>query len=85
MSKTLIIQLSDELEEKLLIQSKKLNLSLEELILQSLAKSTKLIDSDEDDPILPLLGTLRFENSDIGENHDHYLRENLQQELKVDK
>ncbi len=60
MSKTLIIQLSDELEEKLLIQSKKLNLSLEELILQSLAKSTKLIDSDEDDPILPLLGTLRF-------------------------
>ncbi|MFO5491666.1 MAG: hypothetical protein ACLBM6_03750 [Cuspidothrix sp.] len=45
MSKTLTIQLSDELEEKLLIQSKKLNLSLEELILQSLAKSTKLIDS----------------------------------------
>jgi hypothetical protein len=44
MSKTLTIQLSDELEEKLLIQSKKLNLSLEELILQSLAKSTKLID-----------------------------------------
>lgn len=52
MSKTLTIQLSDELEEKLLIQSKKLNLSLEELILQSLAKSTKLIDSYEDDPNL---------------------------------
>lgn len=52
MSKILTIQLSDELEEKLLIQSKKLNLSLEELILQSLAKSTKLIDSYEDDPIL---------------------------------
>ncbi|MGM3304420.1 hypothetical protein ACSQ6I_00260 [Anabaena sp. WFMT] len=77
MSKTLTIQLSDELEEKLLIQSKKLNLSLEELILQSLAKSIKLIDSYVDDPILPLLGTLRFENSDIGENHDHYLTENL--------
>jgi hypothetical protein len=44
-----------------------------------------LIDSYEDDPILPLLGTLRFENSDIGENHDNYLRENLQQELKFDK
>ncbi|MFM7408880.1 MAG: hypothetical protein ACKO3K_20035 [Cuspidothrix sp.] len=85
MSKTLTIQLSDELEEKLLIQSKKLNLSLEELILQSLAKSTKLIDSYEDDPILPLLGTLRFENSDIGENHDHYLTESLQQELKIEK
>jgi hypothetical protein len=85
MSKTLTIQISDELEEKLLIQSKKLNLSLEELILQSLAKSTKMIDSDEDDPILPLLGTLRFENSDLGENHDQYLRENLQQELKIDQ
>jgi hypothetical protein len=85
MSKTLTIQLSDELEEKLLIQSKKLNLSLEELILQSLAKSTKLIDSYEDDPILPLLGTLRFENSDIGENHDHYLTESLQQDLKIEK
>ncbi|MBE9232183.1 hypothetical protein IQ231_10940 [Cuspidothrix issatschenkoi LEGE 03284] len=85
MSKTLTIQLSDELEEKLLIQSKKLNLSLEELILQSLAKSTKMIDSYEDDPILPLLGTLRFENSDIGENHDHYLTESLQQELKIEK
>lgn len=85
MSKTLTIQLSDELEEKLLIQSKKLNLSLEELILQSLAKSTKLIDNYEDDPILPLLGTLRSENSDIGENHDHYLTESLQQELKIEK
>jgi hypothetical protein len=85
MSKALTIQLSNELEEKLLIQSKKLNLSLEELILQSLTKSIKLIDSYEDDPILPLLGTLRFENSDIGKNHDNYLRENLQQELKVDK
>ncbi|MEB3151715.1 MAG: hypothetical protein VKL60_22195 [Sphaerospermopsis sp.] len=85
MSKTLTIQISDELEEKLLIQSKKLNLSLEELILQSLAKSTKMIDSDENDPILPLLGTLRFENSDLGENHDQYLRENLQQELKIDQ
>ncbi|BAZ81053.1 MAG: hypothetical protein ACKO9I_23800 [Sphaerospermopsis kisseleviana] len=85
MSKTLTIQISDELEKKLLIQSKKLNLSLEELILQSLAKSTKMIDSDENDPILPLLGTLRFENSDLGENHDQYLRENLQQELKIDQ
>jgi hypothetical protein len=85
MSKALTIRLSNELEEKLLIQSKKLNLSLEELILQSLTKSIKLIDSYEDDPILPLLGTLRFENPDIGKNHDNYLRENLQQELKVDK
>ncbi|MFM7365317.1 MAG: hypothetical protein ACKO11_12660 [Cuspidothrix sp.] len=85
MRKTLTIQISDELEKKLLIQSQKLNLSLEELILQSLAKSTKTIDSDENDPILPLLGTLRFENSDVGENHDHYLTESLQQELKIEE
>ena len=83
MSKTLTIQLSDELEHQLKAEAEKLNLSLEELVLQSLGKTLKLQDSDEEDPILPLLGTLRFENSDIGENHDQYLQESGEQELKI--
>ncbi|TVP60189.1 MAG: hypothetical protein EA343_18105 [Nodularia sp. (in: Bacteria)] len=83
MSKTLTIQLSDELEHQLKAEAEKLNLSLEELVLQSLGKTLKLQDSDEEDPILPLLGTLRFENSDIGENHDQYLQESAEQELKI--
>ncbi len=83
MSKTLTIQLSDELEHQLKAEAEKLNLSLEELVLQSLGKTLKLQDSDEEDPVLPLLGTLRFENSDIGENHDQYLQESGEQELKI--
>lgn len=41
MAKTLTIQLSDELESKLTAQAQKLNLSLKDLILQSLSQSAK--------------------------------------------
>ncbi|WP_414528867.1 hypothetical protein [Nodularia chucula] len=83
MSKILTIQLSDELEHQLKTEAEKLNLSLEELVLQSLGKTLKLQSSYEEDPLLPLLGTLRFENSDMGENHDQYLQESGKQELKI--
>jgi len=85
MAKTLTIQLSDELESKLTAQAQKLNLSLEDLILQSLSQSAKQENISEFDPILPLLGTLKFDNSDVGENHDQYLQQTLQQELKIDE
>ncbi|MCC5630716.1 hypothetical protein LC613_23045 [Nostoc sphaeroides CHAB 2801] len=85
MAKTLTIQLSDELESKLTAQAEKLNLSLEDLILQSLSESAKQENISEFDPILPLIGTLKFENSDVGENHDQYLQQTLQQELKIDE
>ncbi|MBD0390777.1 MAG: hypothetical protein ICV54_30860 [Nostoc sp. C3-bin3] len=83
MAKTLIIQLSDDLESKLTVQAQKLNLSLEDLILQSLSQSAKQENISEFDPILPLLGTLKFDNSDVGENHEQYLQRTLQQELKI--
>ncbi|MEH2171794.1 MAG: hypothetical protein ACYTXT_28390 [Nostoc sp.] len=85
MAKTLTIQLSDDLESKLTAQAQKLNLSLEDLILQSLSQSAKQENISEFDPILPLLGTLKFDNSDVGENHDQYLQQTLQQELKIDE
>ncbi|QFS46738.1 hypothetical protein [Nostoc sphaeroides] len=85
MAKTLTIQLSDDLENKLTAQAQKLNLSLEDLILQSLSQSAKQENISEFDPILPLLGTLKFHNSDVGENHDQYLQQTLQQELKIDE
>ncbi|OKH40066.1 hypothetical protein NIES2119_03720 [[Phormidium ambiguum] IAM M-71] len=81
MSKTLAIQLPDELEAQLLQKAKQLNISLESLVLQSL---TQLVDSpipDEFDPISPLLGTLTAEVNDIGENHDRYIGSALQQEI----
>ncbi|MEH2206372.1 MAG: hypothetical protein V7K53_20200 [Nostoc sp.] len=85
MAKTLTIQLSDDLESKLTAQAQKLNLSLEDLILQSLSQSAKQENISEFDPILPLLGTLKFDTSDVGENHDQYLQQTLQQELKIDE
>ncbi|MEH2062838.1 MAG: hypothetical protein V7K50_11230 [Nostoc sp.] len=85
MAKTLTIQLSDDLESKLTAQAQKLNLSLEDLILQSLSQSAKQENISEFDPILPLIGTLKFDNSDVGENHDQYLQQTLQQELKIDE
>jgi len=85
MAKTLTIQLSDDLESKLTAQAQKLNLSLEDLILQSLSQSAKQENISDFDPILPLLGTLKFDNSDVGENHDQYLQQTLQQELKIDE
>ncbi|MEH2129635.1 MAG: hypothetical protein V7K86_03030 [Nostoc sp.] len=85
MAKTLTIQLSDDLERKLTAQAEKLNLSLEDLILQSLSQSAKQENISEFDPISPLLGTLKFDNSDVGENHDQYLQQTLQQELKIDE
>ncbi|XWK90007.1 MAG: hypothetical protein U7127_08145 [Phormidium sp.] len=81
MSKTLAIQLPEELEEQLQQRARQLNMSLESLIVQSL---TQLADSpipDEFDPIAPLLGTLTAEVNDIGENHDRYIGNALQQEI----
>ncbi|MBD0304002.1 MAG: hypothetical protein ICV85_18080 [Tolypothrix sp. T3-bin4] len=83
MTKTLTIKLPDDLEYQLTIQAQQLNLSLEELVLQSLTQSAKQRNSLEADPILPLIGTLKFENDDLGENHDNYIRESLQQEFNI--
>lgn len=81
MSKTLAIQLPDELQEQLLQRANKLNMSLESLVLQSLTQLVSSPTPDEFDPILPLLGTLTAKVDDIGENHDRYIGSALQQEI----
>lgn len=81
MSTTLAIQLPDELQEQLLQRAKKMNMSLEGLVLQSLTELVSSPDPDEFDPILPLLGTLTAEVNDIGENHDRYIGSALQEEI----
>ncbi len=81
MSKTLAIQLPDELQEQLLQRANKLNISLESLVLQSLTELVSSPNPDEFDPILPLLGTLTAKVDDIGENHDRYIGSALQQEI----
>jgi hypothetical protein len=81
MSKTLSIQLPDELQQQLLQRAKSLNISLESLILQSLSQLVSSPTPDEFEPILPLLGTLTAEVNDIGENHDRYIGSALQREI----
>lgn len=81
MSKTLAIQLPDELEAQLLQKAKQLNMSLASLVLQSLTQLVDALIADEFDPISPLLGTLTAEVNDIGEKHDRYIGSALQQEI----
>ncbi len=83
MARKLVIELPDDLECQLTSEAQRLNVSLESLVLQSLAQSVNQTSTDEADPILPLIGTLRLENSDLGEKHDQYLSQALQQELKL--
>jgi hypothetical protein len=66
MSQTLEIELPEELQDQLLQRAKKLNMSLENLVLQSLTQLVTSPMAEEYDPILPLLGTLTAEVNDIG-------------------
>jgi hypothetical protein len=82
LAKTLVIELSDELEQQLGIQAIKQKTSLEDIVLEWLTRSVRLIDETEGDPIAPLLGTLTADVTDLGEQHDTYLGNTLQQELR---
>ena len=83
MSKTLVIELPDELQEQLVKKANQHNISLENFILQSLSKVVTSPNKNESDPILPLLGTLTAEVNDIAENHDYYLGQGIQQEIRI--
>ncbi len=75
MTKTLRIELPEELEQQLLEYATQANLSLSHWILQLLTQ-TILVKGNQThvtDPILPLLGTLTCDVNDVGENHDTYL------------
>ena len=85
MSKTLVIEVPDELQQQLLKQARQQNISLETLVLQSLSKVATVSNWDSADPILPLLGTLSAEVSDIGENHDQYIGNALYKEINIAK
>jgi hypothetical protein len=85
MTKPLVIKLPDELEQQLIEQANKLNISLETFVMQSLAKVVSVSTTEESDPLLPLLGTLTATVSDVGENHDRYLANAWQQESGIAK
>ncbi|UBF29438.1 helix-turn-helix transcriptional regulator [Kovacikia minuta CCNUW1] len=58
------------------------NLSLENLILQSLEHSVSQPAQDQNDPLVQLFGSIQVEGiHDLGENHDHYIGQALYEEL----
>jgi hypothetical protein len=69
------IQLPEDLECQLMDRAASRDLSLEEVVLESLRQVTQPIAQVETDPITSLLGTLRMEaeTSDVAEHHDAYL------------
>ncbi|WP_199247630.1 hypothetical protein [[Phormidium] sp. ETS-05] len=82
MSTTLVIELTEELQQQLLERARQQNISLEGLVLQSLTNLVTSPISEESDPILPLLGTLTSDINDVGENHDFYVGQAWQQESR---
>lgn len=82
MAKTLTIQLPEDLELKLNAQAKKLNVSLESLILQSLEQSVTQLELDQDDPLVQLFGSIKTDIKDVADNHDYYIGQALYEELR---
>lgn len=80
MAKTLTIQISEELERKLTTQAKKLNLSLENLVLQSLEQSVAQPELDQSDPLVQLFGCIKTDTKDVAANHDYYIGQALYEE-----
>ncbi|MDX2231855.1 MAG: hypothetical protein NW220_19635 [Leptolyngbyaceae cyanobacterium bins.349] len=81
MAKSLTIQIPDELEQKLERQAEKLQVSVEDFVLQSLVKSVETEYLPENDPILALAGTLHLGTTDLSQNHDRYISEALAKDL----
>jgi len=84
MTKKITLQLPESLEQQLIQKAKKFNISLESLIIDALNRYNSEIQEEEseNDPITPLIGTLQMDKDDLAENHDFYLSQGLQQELK---
>jgi hypothetical protein len=74
------IQLPEDLECQPMERAAGRDLSLEEVVLESLRQVAQPIAQVEADPIMPLLGTLAIdaETSDVAEHHDAYLGAGLQ-------
>lgn len=85
MTQQLLIQVPQELRQKLINDANRFNLSLENWVLNLLNRTYDSLNVVDEDPILPLLGSLKAEVNDIGENHDIYLNQILSEEIKIVK
>jgi hypothetical protein len=86
MNEQLRIELPGELKQQLVDDANRFNVSLENWVLRLLTKAYHPVNFvEEEDPILPLLGTLKAETNDIGEHHDFYLSQIWSAEVNLAK
>jgi len=74
------IELPSQLASKLTNQAIEKQIIPEDMIVNLLSQLNENNNVGSIDPITPLLGTLKSDLNDIGENHDLYLGNNLVQE-----
>jgi hypothetical protein len=88
MARKLVIQLTDELEEKLIAQAEQLHQSPEALALYALTQQLVAPLHSEatvpitEDPLLKLIGSIDVDIPDLAENHDDYIGQALYRELR---
>ena len=94
MTKSLTIQIPDELEQALSLQAQRLNKSPEEIVLDVLTQQIPSLPLPPESPaeqtdgeaILKLIGSVHLDHiHDLGENHDHYIGQALYRELHPDE
>lgn len=85
MAKTLMIELSEELEHKLESRAIQQSKKIEELVVEWIVKQVDPASISVSDPIAPLVGTISFKPADLAEHHDKYLGATLYEELKRDE
>jgi hypothetical protein len=89
MSQGITIALPDDLQQILITHATQTHVTVEELILQTLTQqfvksSLSSTDANQDfqEQLLGLIGTLPLGTTDLAENHDRYLGQDLYQELR---
>ena len=82
MTKTLTIEIPEELEIRLETRAIQQSKNIEELVVEWIAQLVGPVSISEPDPIMSLVGTISFKASDLAEHHDEYMGSALYEEIK---
>jgi hypothetical protein len=82
MTHPLTIQLPEDLQQTLLTHAAQTQLTLEQLVLQTLLQPFAQVPSPETEQLLSLIGSLNLGTTDLAENHDRHIGEALYQDFR---
>jgi hypothetical protein len=86
MTHPLTIQLPEDLQQTLLTHAAQTQLTLEQLVLQTLNQQFlqpfAQVPSPETEQLLSLIGSLNLGTTDLAENHDRHIGEALYQDFR---